>query len=458
LRNLFAKIFVWFCVTLFAGVLASLLATGILMEHGVFETLSAQVSKAGLALAGVTAAQIYEDQGKPSLQDYFNRVQDTGGGRLFLVDETDREVNGHALSGTALALLPRARAENGVVAAHTRQTTIRALAIKGPKGSSYVLLRETRRPLPRSWPRIFIHLLALLVTGGVLCYVLARHLSTPLRVLQNAARRLAEGDLNVRVAPELGARKDEIGQLAVDFDSMAARLQDLLDSHQRLLRDISHELRSPLTRLRVALELARQRSGPQAEDAIHRIEKESDRLNSLIAQLLTLARLERGLDGESREVVDLRELLEDVVADANFEAGSETCTEHYEDSVPLFVEGHPELLRSAIENVIRNAVRHTLEGSRVEVTLSMDPSAKDATAVIRIRDHGPGIPEEELSKVFRPFYRTSEARDRHTGGAGLGLAIAWRAVQVHAGSITAQNASGGGLLVQIRLPLKIPRR
>jgi two-component system sensor histidine kinase CpxA len=276
-----------------------------------------------------------------------------------------------------------------------------------------------------------------------------------LRLLQNTARQLARGDLSARVAPNLRRRRDEIGQLGEDFDRMAERLEDLIDSHQRLLRDISHELRSPLTRLHVALELARQKSGEAAAAALDRIEKESERLNALIGQVLTLGRLEREQEGVALEPVNLTELLEEIVSDADFEARGKNCEVKLEKFESVMVSGHPEILRSAVENVVRNAVRYTPERSHVSVSLMTEPPAQRSVALIRIRDFGPGVPDGELSKIFRPFYRVSESRDRRTGGAGLGLAIALRAVQIHGGNILALNAEGGGLELQIRLPVNI---
>jgi two-component system sensor histidine kinase CpxA len=454
-RSLFVKIFIWFCFTLFVGFFASLVATGVFLHHGLFETPRAEISKSGLALSGVTAAEIYERQGGQALADYFRRIEHAGEVKLFLLDESGKELTGAQVPDDAESLAQRARLNKEMLVEGTEQMIMRAMPIRGPKGVSYIILGTIRRPPPRAWTRASIRLIALLFTAGILCYVLARHLSTPLRLLQNTARQLARGDLSARVAPNLRRRRDEIGQLGEDFDRMAERLEDLIDSHQRLLRDISHELRSPLTRLHVALELARQKSGEAAAAALDRIEKESERLNALIGQVLTLGRLEREQEGVALEPVNLTELLEEIVSDADFEARGKNCEVKLEKFESVMVSGHPEILRSAVENVVRNAVRYTPERSHVSVSLMTEPPAQRSVALIRIRDFGPGVPDGELSKIFRPFYRVSESRDRRTGGAGLGLAIALRAVQIHGGNILALNAEGGGLELQIRLPVNI---
>jgi two-component system sensor histidine kinase CpxA len=243
-------------------------------------------------------------------------------------------------------------------------------------------------------------------------------------------------------------RRDEIGSLARDFDGMAGRLENLVGSQRRLLRDVSHELRSPLARMTVALQLARDREGARAAEALDRIERETGRLDDLIGQLLLLERLEaRSPDAESVDF-DLCDLLNGVVDDASFEASSANRSVELEARAPCPMRGHPTLVRSALDNVIRNAVRHTAEGTAVEVAIDIDEEGAEIT----IRDHGPGVPEGQLESLFEPFSRLTDARERTTGGAGLGLAIARRAVEIHDGTVTARNHSEGGLDVSIYLP------
>jgi two-component system sensor histidine kinase CpxA len=273
--------------------------------------------------------------------------------------------------------------------------------------------------------------------------------------LRAATRELAAGNLSVRVVPRLGGRRDELASLAADFDEMAEKIQLLIESQRRLLGDISHELRSPLARLNVALELARQRSGSEAQTALERIQLEAETLNEMIGQLLALTRIETGAEEIAKTKFDLQTLVADVANDANFEAHARERAVKLGRSDTAVIEGAPGLLRGAIENVVRNAVAYTAKGTTVEIDLTLDdtrPDSADRSARIVVRDHGPGVPEESLTKIFRPFYRVDEARDRAAGGVGLGLAIAERAVKLHGGTITAANAPDGGLIVTIMLP------
>ncbi len=230
---------------------------------------------------------------------------------------------------------------------------------------------------------------------------------------------------------------------------MAERIEDLIDSQKRLQRDISHELRSPLARLNVALELARQRSGEEARASLDRIERETDRMNEMIGQLLSLNLLETGTRQAPQQEVDLSGLVRDIVSDADFEARSRNRTVQLHQSDDIFIKGSVDLLRRIGENVVRNAVNYTDEGTSVEVDLARDEASGLVT--IRVRDHGPGVPDEELQKIFEPFYRTAVARDRKSGGTGIGLAIVERAARRHGGSVTARNATDGGLIVEIVL-------
>jgi len=299
-----------------------------------------------------------------------------------------------------------------------------------------------------------LRLLVVLLVGGIFCFWLARYLTKPFVNLRATTNQLAEGNLGARVEAKLTKRRDEVGQLGRDFNGMAERLETMVRAQQRLLGDISHELRSPLARLGVALGLARQRSGPEAAGSLDRIERESDNLNEMIRQLLTLTRLESGTDTRKRTNVDLAALVHDVAEDADFEARSLNRSVQVVASDKCSINGVEELLRSAVENVVRNAVRFTPEGTAVEVALTRQNGAADNFAVISVRDRGNGVPDESLEKIFRPFYRTEDARDRQSGGGtGLGLAITERAVRMHGGTVEATNAPGGGLSVKMKLLL-----
>jgi two-component system sensor histidine kinase CpxA len=325
-----------------------------------------------------------------------------------------------------------------------------------PLGDGYVLVTVVPPPSPLE---IFfnpygltLRLGAAFVVTGLISYLLARSLSAPVLTLRNATQRLADGDLSVRVGPSLGNRRDETAELGRDFDRMAERIGDLLESQRRLLRDISHELRSPLARLNVGLGLARREAGLEAQGSLDRMEREAERLNDLIGELLTLALMKTDARGIERVPVDLQLLVRDVVEDADFEAkvaNRRVRVEHYE---PVVVAGVYELLRRAIENVVRNGVRFTAEGTAVEVRLSRSEGISGPAAQISVRDHGPGVPEESLDKIFEPFYRVTDARDRQSGGTGIGLAITQRVVNLHGGTIRASNIPGGGMEVVLELP------
>jgi len=297
-----------------------------------------------------------------------------------------------------------------------------------------------------------------LLSSIVLTIILTR----PLRKLRKAARALASGDMTARVQwhglarPDALSRRDEMQALMRDFNHMAACLQSLVESQRMLLRDVSHELRSPLARLNVALELAREdHEAGSTTQHLNRIQREADRLHNLIAQLLSLSALQQPnkIVSPSRPV-QLNQVLQELADDAQFEANARKCavTLH---SLPsdLFVQGHEPLLRGAIENVVRNAIQYSGEGGHVEIDLSFDDKNEASYAVISVRDDGPGIPDEELRKIFRPFYRVDESRQRSTGGFGIGLAIVERSIRLHSGKIVATNRAEGGLTVAIYLPL-----
>jgi two-component system sensor histidine kinase CpxA len=299
---------------------------------------------------------------------------------------------------------------------------------------------------------LWLGILIAVLSSGVVCFPLARYLSLPIVRLRAATRKLAEGDLTARAGVPRFRRRDEMAELVRDFDGMAERLEKLVKAQARLLSDISHELRSPLARLNVALALARQRSGTAAQSALERVELEAERLNELIGRLLTIARLESGEEGMRKYPIDLGELITEIAVDANFEAQARNCQVNLDGAEGCYVIGDPGLLHSAIENVVRNATRYTQEGSTVQVQLERRQNSGRPQAVVRVSDSGPGVPEEALEKIFRPFYRIDDARGRRTGGVGLGLAITQRAVRLHGGTVVASNRPGGGLMVEICFP------
>jgi len=324
-------------------------------------------------------------------------------------------------------------------------------------GTAYTVLLVPRRPSifgALSLPGISLAILGIaLVVSALTSWWLAQHLSAPIRRIQEGARALASDSADVslsaglRVSAGLEGRKDEVAVLARDFDAMADQLRANRSAITQLLRDISHELRSPLARMRVALGLARQPPADLSRQ-LDRLEREIERLDSLISQVLKLARL-HGTDAPFvREAFDLDEVIEEVVRDANFEGAVKNCRVRLEGAAKAAVNGNRDLVRSAVENVLRNAVRYSPQDSRVDVSV-----ARSGTDVsILIRDGGPGVPARDLERIFEPFYRVAESRDRDTGGEGIGLAITAQVMKAHGGSASAANRREGGLEVRLSLP------
>lgn len=300
-------------------------------------------------------------------------------------------------------------------------------------------------PLPR----------ATLPVSALVTFVFAYFLTNPVRALRKAFREFAAGDLAVRLPVVRSTLRvwggADVRTLMIDFNEMADRIQALLDAHRTLLRDVSHELRSPLARLNVALELAREEPGEQQE-ALDRVELESSRLNALIGELLSLSHMETVKDVPQPKRVDLGSLVDDLMPDLLFEADARHCQLIHTRDSEAPVLGSEDVLRRALENVIRNAIRYSpFEGS-VEIRTFTAVKHEHCAASVLICDRGPGVPEESLASIFRPFYRVDVSRQMSTGGFGVGLAIAERAVSVHHGAIQARNRAGGGLCVEMSFP------
>lgn len=297
---------------------------------------------------------------------------------------------------------------------------------------------------------IAMGLLALGVSGAM-AWWLARQISHPVVALQASARRLAEGDLGARPEDWLMARRDELGSLAGEFTTMAQRLRQQLDSKDELLRDISHELRSPLTRLRVAAALARQNAG-DLETHLARVERDIDRLDRIIGDTLRFSAMSTPGRQLDRQVVDLAELLGEAVDDARIEADQRRIALSLNAPDGVGMPCDPDLLRRAFDNVLRNAIRHSPAGEQIAVTLETGPDRLS----ISIADRGEGVPDEALERIFEAFYRVDKARGAQSGGAGLGLAITARITALHDGSVAAVNRPEGGLTIRFDFPHQWP--
>ena len=398
-----------------------------------------------------TAAQIYQNEGKAGLDEYLARIKTSE--RVAAVGFYDRNrqlLSGEELGQNGLNLFDKALQSETVEFDRLPDETFAARKIRLKDSYNYVMIIQLKRFQPVTAPdrNTWIwRILAVILTGGLVCYGLARYLTTPITKLQRATKKLAEGELQTRVGKKITRGGDELSQLARDFDEMAERIETLVTQEKRLTQDISHELRSPLARMNVALEIAKQKANADSQPILQRIEKESNRLNEMISRLLILSKLESGGQELEMQNINLKKLVEETVADADFEAQAKDKSVKITAIEDSRFKGSENLLRSAVENVLRNAVRYTDERTAVEVSLK----SVNGDMVIDIKDYGGGVPEDELENLFRPFYRVGEARERKSGGVGLGLAIAQRAVFAHKGSIKARN-TGKGLQVEIKLP------
>ena len=448
-RSLFLKIFLWFGAALLTVVVGTFLV-GELLRPEPFRPPMRRPLDAAINGYAQVATEIYERDGQQALADYSDRIEREGQVRIFLFDRQLHELAGRKIPAEAPDLVRRVLQTHAPDFSPHGPPGLMAQPVTSPSGAQYVLVAELPMQMrsPPIWDHL-LHLLAIIAVSGLFCYWLARYLTAPVTKLRAATQELARGNLRARVAPAFGNRRDELASLATDFDQMAEQIESLINGQRRLLGDISHELRSPLARLNVALELARQRAGEEAATALQRIEREAETLNEMIGQLLALTRLENHTEAIEKTQIDLVQLVREVVDDADYEARNRNRSVRLESPAACHIAGSEQLLRRAVENVVRNAVQYTANQSEVEVKLSCGDQA-----VITVRDHGPGVPAEVLDKLFRAFYRVDEARDRNSGGTGLGLAIAERAVRLHGGKVEAANVATGGLVVTITLPVK----
>jgi len=368
---------------------------------------------------------------------------------LLVTNERGDELLGRAMPRELARLLATRPFRRPVAPPNLRPMQLTPHLI-GPNNEEYRLL-FARAPVTvlgiLMWPGTQVAVISIaILAAAIMSLLLARYLSSPIMRLQKASRALAGGALETRVGGPFNRRSDEVGTLARDFDAMAERIQALVTAKETLLRDVSHELRSPLARIRMALALAQRRAGAQAQKDLDRIEREAEKLDALIGQVMTLTRL-RTASAPRREAVRLDQLVGEVVDDARFEHPASVV--ELTTSGPIEVRGDADGLKSAIENVIRNALIYgdPEQPVQVEATSSADG------ALVRVLDRGPGVPDSELSRIFEPFYRTDMSRDHQKGGQGIGLAITTRVTELHGGSVTARNRNGGGLEIDLKLPL-----
>ena len=405
---------------------------------------------------------MYETSGKQAVQDYLDELQRQKSVRFYFFDEDGNPLLDRGAPEIILKMASNKEglnrtAKQNLSAVNPRQGIAMRL-VEGPSGRKYNLTFQQSptliMPLSEAVGRHpYLRLLGIGLIGAALCFLLTSNITKPISRLRTAVSSIASGRLKTRVHPSVRRRHDEIGTLGRDFDRMAEQIEALITAQRDLLGDVSHELRSPLARLIVALGLLSQCPPEEAPEYLSRIGLEADRLDKLIGQLLTLTRIESGMESNQREAFDLTNLVQEVAADGDFEAHARDREVRVVHADACTMSGVPEMLRSAIENVVRNAIRHTPPGKSVDLTLEQTNMAGKPKASLRVRDYGSGVPESMLADIFVPFCRVPEAAETNAQGAGLGLAIAERVVRMHEGTIRASNAPDAGLIVEMNLPV-----
>ncbi len=458
MQSLFFKIFLWFCVIVVLVGL-SIETSSILANY--YETSWQRVLHSIMPMEAEKSARMYETNGKQAVQDYLDDLQRQKAVRFYFFDEEGTPLLDRGAPPLILKLaankegLARTAKQNLSMVSPKEGVALRL--VDAPSGRKYTLAFQQSPNLimPVSeavGTHPYLRLLGIGLFGAVLCFLLTRNITKPIVRLRSAAAGIAAGQLRTRVDPAVLRRHDEIGSLARDFQRMAEQVDVLVTAQRDLLGDVSHELRSPLARLIVALGLLRQASPEEAPEYLNRINQEAERLDKMIGQLLTLTRIDSGVEASQRERFDLANLVQEVAADGDFEAQAHNREVKVIQSDACTMFGVPEMLRSAIENVVRNAIRHTRKETAVELTLRKIEGAPKA--LLRIQDRGPGVPERMLKEIFSPFQRVFDQHEPNTAqGSGLGLAIAERAVRMHDGCISARNAVAGGLIVEMELPV-----
>lgn len=427
--------------SLYVGLLLSLLAV-LALSLAAFLVISHQITRQYLdpvfeamdELQLETARSALENGGTAALASYLKKLDQLfPSSSHFLVTANGVDV----VSGdNRAALLPAAPASSS----RTRIGGRFVLTHRSQDGHYWFVAVDSRQP--SNWTMFPFYALVIAVIG-LLGWLATIGIVSPVRRLTDVVEEFGRGNLASRV--EI-TRRDEIGELARSFDEMADRIETLVTSERRLLQDISHELRSPLTRLKLAIRLAR--TAPDSGAALDRVDRETNRITSLVSEIVEVTRLEGDPAARSTEPVNLQRVIDETVDDCRIEAQLfRGCTIRLAGKLSSEVPGDAELLRRAFENVLRNAIRYSPEKSDIDVWLAED----SAGAEIEVRDYGPGVPDELLQQIFDPFFRVEQARDEESGGIGLGLSIAKRSIRLHRGTITAKNAEPG-LRVRMSIP------
>ena len=452
MKRLFAKIFLWFWVTGTLTGIASVLA--VVVQHHPMRRPSLRVFQDTASFYGTGAVDVYEERGAREASDYIMELSKNTRIQGCIFDEAASPMVGEYCAQFQQLATQATRGEvSPSIVSHNSAMT--AMKVKGASGRAYIftsgLITGPHAPPTYDLGNIALRGAIAVLVSGLICYFLTRFLTDPILLLRTVAQRITAGNLSVRVEGPMTWRGDELGDFARDFNRMADQTEHLIHGQRQLLYDVSHELRSPLARMTVALNILRRRM--DTDSVLDRMHSDLQQLSEMIGRILTVAKLESLSSLPSPTHVALSELIASVAHDADFEAQEKRCSVDVIAIDDATIVGDQNLIRSAIENVIRNAVRFAVSETAVEVRLKTSEREGHGSALISIRDHGPGVPEEELPYIFNAFYRVTDSGSRSSKGVGLGLSITERIVRLHKGRIRALNLLDGGLQVEIELPL-----
>jgi two-component system sensor histidine kinase CpxA len=445
-RSLYVTIFLWFCLTILVSTFLVLLVASLTGSRPFGRRWMAMTQD----LYASSGKDFYTTGGAPALSRYLATIETNSGIEGHLIDSKGMDVLGGGVPPHTAEVYQGVRSTG-----HSMAHLGRYWTAASPVAGGYVFVMEAH-PMRGFLDGTFFNSMVPRLMGGTLlvalfCLLLARHITRPIRVLEAAATRMAAGDLSVRTVPAMRGRTDELAAMGVAFDSMAERIETLLRTQRQMLADISHELRSPLTRIGVSLELLRRGE----VDVLEPMQSDLNRLNGMIGQVLELTRLELSepLVVSPEHEVNVSAIVEEIVESANYEGRAAGKTVRLAMKGTYFVTGENGALRSCIENIVRNALQHSPAGSEIAVLVS---AGAMGWITVRVEDSGPGVPEEALPRLFAPFYRVPGSAAGHPEGSGLGLSIAARAAARCGGSVVAENRAPHGLRVSVTLPLCTP--
>jgi len=443
--RLFWKFFLTFWLALLVAGIG--VGTAVWLRHNAWqgsETAKQAIDVRRASSFVAVAENAIRHGGVVGLRNFLEAMRDAPFPPVYAVDDQDRELLQRSVAPEVLQ-----QARTLFLQAAYPEAIRRVSAEDGHRYLLFVPLPEhgfADRP-PRVPPSPLLPILAGTFASLIFSAALAWYFAKPIRSLRNAFAALAQGDLDARVGSLMGKRRDELSDLGQNFDHMAGQIHNLVHAQQRLLHDVSHELRSPLARIQAAIGLAQQQ--PEKIMAMmERIERESQRISDLVGELLVLSRLEAGVSGSESHDFDIGGLLDDIVENARFEAEQYGVVIRYDGIEETVVKGRSELLHRAIENVLRNALQHCKKGGEVAVIVRFDTGKRRLQ--VAVYDQGPGVAESDLSAIFEPFFRSGDRGKADS--IGLGLAIAYRAIEAHAGRIQASNRPQGGLRIEINIP------